>query len=216
MAGDKLARACYTGFEPHLEKSSNVLRKLYNSLIKLAAGRHAEAALAAVSFAEASFFPLPPDIMLIPMVLARPERAWRTAAICSLASVVGGFLGYAIGYYFQPLGHWILTLFGHPNGLEEFRAFFAKWGVAVIFIKGLTPIPYKLVTIAAGLAQFSLLWFFVASAVTRSLRFFVVAGLVKHFGPEITEMMEKRFYLVSSIVVGVVVVGFVAAKLLLK
>ena len=96
-------------------------------MIRQAGGPHAEKALAVLSFAEASFFPLPPDIMLAPMVMARPERAWRLAAICSIASVLGGFLGYAIGYYVQPLGHWILALFGHPNGLEEFRAFFARW-----------------------------------------------------------------------------------------
>jgi membrane protein YqaA with SNARE-associated domain len=189
-----------------------VLRRLYNRLLKLAGTQHAEKVLAVVSFAEASFFPIPPDVMLIPMVLARPERAWRTAFICSVASVLGGFLGYAIGYYAQPLGQWILTLFGHPQGLEEFHAWFAKWGVGVIFMKGLTPIPYKLVTIAAGLAQFSLVWFFIASALTRSLRFFAVAALVKRFGPEITELMEKRFYLVGTIAVALLVAGIVAVK----
>lgn len=191
-----------------------MLKSLYNWMIRVAGTRHADKALAVASFAEASFFPIPPDVMLIPMVLARPEKAWRTAAICSIASVVGGFLGYAIGYYVQPLGHWILALFGHPNGLTEFRCFFAKYGAAVILIKGLTPIPYKLVTIAAGLAQFNLWLFFVCSAVTRSARFFILAAVVKRFGPEITEMMEKRFYLVSTIVLAVIVVGFVAVKLL--
>ncbi|MDV6330130.1 YqaA family protein [Asticcacaulis sp. 201] len=191
-----------------------MLRRLYNWLLNLAGTKHAEKALAAVSFAEASFFPIPPDIMLIPMVLARPERAWRTAAICSIASVVGGFLGYAIGYYAGPLGVWILGLFGHPNGLKEFHDWFEKYGVFLIFAKGLTPIPYKLVTISAGLAQFSLMWFFIASAITRSLRFFLVAGLVKKFGPEITELMEKRFYLVGTIVVVLIVVGILAVKLL--
>ena len=193
----------------------NVLKKIYDWMLKLAGGRHAEKALAIVSFAEASFFPIPPDVMLVPMVLARPEKAWRTAAICSLASVLGGFLGYAIGYYVQPLGHFILGLFGHPEGLAEFRCFFGKYGAAVILVKGLTPIPYKLVTIAAGLAQFSLILFFVCSAVTRTARFFAVAALVKKFGPEITEMMEKRFYLVSTIVLAIVVVGLIAVKLLM-
>lgn len=191
-----------------------MLKPLYNWMMRQAGGPHAEKVLAAVSFAEASFFPIPPDVMLIPMVLARPEKAWRTAFICSLASVVGGFLGYAIGFYVQPLGHFLLGLFGHPEGLAEFRCFFAKYGAAVILIKGLTPIPYKLVTIAAGMAQFSLLLFFVCSAVTRTARFFAVAALVKRFGPEITEVMEKRFYLVTTIVLAVVVIGFVALKLL--
>lgn len=191
-----------------------MLKPLYNWLIAQAGGKHAEKALAIVSFAEASFFPIPPDVMLVPMVLAKPERAWRTAFICSLASVVGGFLGYAIGYFAQPFGEWLLALFGHPQGLAEFRCVFAKYGAAVILIKGLTPIPYKLVTIAAGLAQFSLLIFFVCSALTRSARFFLVAGLVKRFGPEITEMMEKRFYVVTTIVLAIVVIGLVAVKLL--
>jgi len=152
--------------------------------------------------------------MLIPMVLAKPERAWRIAGICSLASVVGGFLGYAIGYHFQGLGIWLLSLFGHPQGLAEFQCFFAKYGAAVILIKGLTPVPYKLVTIAAGLAQFSLMSFFICSAVTRTARFFLVAALVKRFGPEITDMLEKRFYIFTTIILIVIVIAFVAVKLL--
>jgi len=195
---------------PH---ETDVLRSLYNWMIRVSGSRHADKVLAAASFAEASFFPIPPDVMLIPMVLARPEKAWRTAAICSIASVVGGFLGYAIGYFLQPLGHLILTLFGHPRGFEEFQCFFNKYGAYVILIKGLTPIPYKLVTIAAGLAKFNIWLFFVCSALTRTARFFVVAGLVKRFGPEITEMMEKRFYLVTSVVLAVIVLGFIAVKL---
>ena len=189
-----------------------MLKRLYNWLLKLAGTQHAEKVLAVVSFAEASFFPIPPDAMLIPMVLAKPERAWRTAFICSVASVLGGVLGYAIGYYAHPLGQWLLSLFGHADGLAEFHAWFSKWGVGVIFMKGLTPIPYKLVTIAAGLAQFSLLWFFIASTVTRSIRFFAVAALVKKFGPEITELLEKRFYLVGTIAAAVLVLGILAIK----
>ncbi|MDI7774024.1 YqaA family protein [Asticcacaulis sp. EMRT-3] len=193
-----------------------MLRPLYNWMIRLARGPYAETALAVIAFAEASFFPLPPDVMLAPLVLAKPEKAWRLAAICSVFSVLGGFLGYAIGYYVQPLGHWILALFGHPNGLAEFHRFFNKWGVWVILIKGLTPIPYKLVTIAAGLAQFSLLWFAISSAITRTTRFFLVAFLFKRFGPEITAVIEKRIYLVSAIVLAVTVLGFVIVKLMAK
>ncbi|MFT4075116.1 MAG: YqaA family protein [Asticcacaulis sp.] len=191
-----------------------MLRRLYNRLLTLSGTKHAEKVLAVVSFAEASFFPIPPDVMVIPMVLSRPERAWRTALICSLASILGAFLGYAIGFYAQPLGQWILTLFGHPQGLEEFHVWFAKWGVFLIFIKGLTPIPFKLVTITAGIAKFNLFWFFVATAVTRTARFFAVAALVKKFGPEITELIEKRFYLVGTVVVALVVIGILAVKLL--
>jgi membrane protein YqaA with SNARE-associated domain len=189
-----------------------VLKRLYNWLLKLAGTQHAEKVLAIVSFAEASFFPIPPDVMLAPMVLARRERAWRYALICSLASVVGGFLGYFIGYSFQGLGLRIMEWFGHKEGLAHYREWFDQWGFAFIIGKGFTPIPYKIVTIAAGLAQFSLWQFFVASTITRSARFFLVAFLVRKFGPEITELMEKRFYLVGTIAAAVLVLGIVAIK----
>jgi membrane protein YqaA with SNARE-associated domain len=197
-----------------IESVGYVLRKLYNRMIELAAGPHAEKVLAVAAFAEASFFPIPPDIMLAPMVLADRSKAWRYAIICSVASVLGGFLGYYIGYSLQDLGLWILHLFGHKEGLEKYREWFSHWGFLFIIGKGFTPIPYKIVTIAAGLAQFSLWQFFLASAITRTARFCLVAYLFRRFGPEISEMIEKRFYLVGTIVVAVIVIGVVAVKLL--
>ncbi|MGA9658529.1 MAG: YqaA family protein [Asticcacaulis sp.] len=191
-----------------------MLRRLYNWLLELAGTRHAEKILALVSFAEASFFPVPPDVMLAPMVLARREKAWRYALICSVASVVGGFFGYFIGFHLQDLGLKIMQFFGHKEGLEHYRDWFGNYGFWFIIGKGFTPIPFKIVTIAAGLANFNLGLFFAATALTRSARFFLVAFLVRRFGPEITELMEKRFYLVGTIVIGLAVLGIIAIKLL--
>jgi membrane protein YqaA with SNARE-associated domain len=189
-----------------------MLRRLYDRLMALAASRHAPLWLAAVSFAESSFFPAPPDLMLAPMVLAKPERAWRNAAICTAASVAGGMLGYAIGMFLEPLGRALMALTGHAEGLETFKAWFAEWGLWVILIKGLTPIPYKLVTIASGLAHFNFAMFVAASVVTRGCRFFLVAGLLKAFGAPIQAFVEKRLTLVTTIVAVVIVGAIVLLK----
>jgi membrane protein YqaA with SNARE-associated domain len=191
-----------------------MLRKTYDWVMGLAASRHAPVALATVSFAESSFFPIPPDVMLAPMVLARPERAFRYAALCTLASVVGGLLGYAIGVFLSPLAHQILSLFGHPGGEQEFRAWFARFGLWIILIKGLTPIPYKLVTITAGLARFDLLTFVWASIVTRGARFFLTAALLKYFGPAIRAEVERRLALYTGIGLAALVSIVVVVKVL--
>lgn len=192
------------------------LTPLYNWMLNLAGSRHAQWALAVVSFAEASFFPIPPDVMLAPMVLKRPDNAWRYAAVCAAASVAGGALGYTIGYCLQPLGLSILKLFGHTEGIEAYSAWFGKWGMLVILGQGITPIPYKLTTIATGLAHFPLWQFMLASSIVRSARFFGVAALCRRFGPEITALIEKRMLLVGSIVLAVIVLGFVIVKFLAK
>lgn len=189
-----------------------MLRKLYDWVMGLAASKHAPTSLFAVSFAESSFFPIPPDVMLAPMVLARPERAWFYAGLCTLASVLGGALGYAIGYFLEPLGLWLLNLMGHADGQQAFQAWFAEWGLWVILIKGLTPIPYKLVTIASGLAHFSFVTFIVASVVTRGARFFLVAGLLKYFGPPVRTFVEERLTLVTTVVAIVLVAAVVLVR----
>ncbi len=191
-----------------------MLRRLYDWVMGLAASRHAPAALFAVSFAESSFFPVPPDVMLAPMVLAKPEKAWRYAALCTLASVLGGCLGYAIGYYLQDAALWLMSLSGHAGGLDQFKCWYGKWGVWVILIKGLTPIPYKLVTIASGLAQFAFPVFIAASVATRGARFFLVAGIVKRFGPTMMPIIERRLALFAGLLVAVVVIGLVASHFL--
>src|SRR4249920_1076854 len=173
-----------------------MLHRLYMRTLALAASPRAPWWLAVVAFAESSFFPIPPDALLIPMVLARPDRAWRLAAICTLASVVGGALGYAVFDEIMrlPLAH---TLFG-PDPLSAFQAWYARWGLAVILIKGLTPIPYKIVTIASGAAAFSFPVFMAASVVTRGARFFMVAALLRAFGTPVRDFIERRLTLVTS------------------
>jgi membrane protein YqaA with SNARE-associated domain len=191
-----------------------MLRKIYDWILNLARSRHAPVALALVSFAESSFFPVPPDVMLAPMVAAKPQRAYLYAAICTAASVAGGMLGYAIGVYIGPLAHWILGLFGHPEGQLEFQAWFAKFGLWVILIKGLTPIPYKLVTISAGLARFDLITFVWASVLTRGARFFLEATVLKYYGPAILAEVERRMTLYALLGVAALVVIVVLIKVL--
>src|SRR6516162_8274969 len=169
-----------------------MLHRLDMRTLALAASPRAPWWLAAVAFAESSFFPIPPDALLIPMALARPDRAWRFALICMVGSVVGGALGYAIGYFvFEPLMRlpFAHTLFG-PDPLGSFQAWYARWGLAVILIKGLTPIPYKLVTLAAGAAKFNFAVFVAASIVTRGARFFLVVALLRAFGVEVRDFIE--------------------------
>jgi membrane protein YqaA with SNARE-associated domain len=191
-----------------------MLRRLYAWLMRLSASRHAPLALAAIAFAESSFFPIPPDVLLAPMVLARPERAWRYAAICAASSVIGGLVGYAIGYGLAPVGHWLLAVTGNPGGEVPLRAAFAKWGVWVILLQGLLPIPYKLLTIASGMAHFALWKFVGASMVVRGTRFFGVAAIVKRFGPAMLPVIQRRLALVTLAVVVLVVAVVVAVHYL--
>ena len=193
-----------------------MLRRLYDWTMALAARPRAEWALAGVAFAESSFFPIPPDALLIPMVLARPDRGWTIAFICTASSVVGGMFGYAIGYFlYETLGKWLIDLYGMAQGYEEFKLAYAKWGLWIILIKGLTPIPYKLVTIASGAAQFDFVVFVLASIATRGVRFYVEVGLLKLFGPAIRTFVEKYLTLVTTAFLVVLVGGFiVAAKFL--
>ncbi|MDQ0465854.1 membrane protein YqaA with SNARE-associated domain [Caulobacter ginsengisoli] len=191
-----------------------MLRRLYDWVMGLAASRHAQIALFVVAFAESSFFPIPPDVMLAPMVLARRELAWRYAAICTFASVLGGMLGYAIGYYLQDVAMGLMSLTGHAGGLAEFQCWYQKFGVWVILIKGLTPIPYKLVTIASGLAQFSFPVFVAASIATRGLRFFLVAWVVRKFGPAMMPVIERRLGMVAVGLILLIVIGLVASHFL--
>lgn len=191
-----------------------MLRRLYDWVMGMAASRHASKSLFAVSFAESSFFPVPPDVMLAPMVLARPDRAWRYAAICTLASVLGGILGYAIGYFLTPVGQWMMAATGHAGGLAEFKCWYDKYGVWVILAKGVTPIPYKLVTIASGLAAFSFPMFIVASVITRGARFFLVAYVVKTFGPALLPIIERRLALVAGGLILLLVIGLAASHFL--
>lgn len=186
-----------------------MLKRLYDWLIRLAAGRHALTTMAAISFVESSFFPLPPDILLIPMALAQPKRAWWFATICTLASVAGGFLGYAIGYFlFDAIGRPVLEFYGAMGRYAALKQAFDEWGAWIIILKGMTPIPYKLVTIASGVAQFDLATFAVASLVSRSLRFYLLAALLWAFGDRVRDFIERRLMLVTTAFAAILVGGF--------
>ena len=192
-----------------------MLRRFYDRIIALAEQPQALWWLALVSFAESSFFPIPPDAMLIPMVLAKPQRAWIIAAVCTAASVAGGFLGYSIGYYFfATWGASIIKFYGLQAGFDKFQQQFNDYGLWVILIKGLTPIPYKIVTIASGAAHFDLMIFALASVATRGIRFFAVALLLRLYGEPIRTFIEKRLTLVTTAFVAVLVGGFVALRYL--
>lgn len=189
--------------------------RLYSRILALAASRQAPAALAIVAFAESSFFPLPPDLLLIPMILAQPRRAFFFAALCTAMSVLGGFLGYAIGYFlFDAVGRPVLEFYHAMDRYEALKAAFAQWGVWIIIIKGLTPIPYKLVTIASGVVQFPLPAFALASLVSRGLRFFLLAALLWRFGEPVRDFIERRLMLVTSLFALALVGGFVALRYL--
>lgn len=169
--------------------------------------------LAVVSFAESSFFPIPPDVMLVPMVLADRRRAWKIALVCTIASVIGGMLGYYIGYSLhQTVGQWIVSAYHMEHGMAEFQAMFDQYGLWVILIKGMTPIPYKIVTIASGVAAFSLPVFIMASIATRGARFFLVAALLYWFGEPIRAFIDKRLTLVTTLFVVALVGGFIVVK----
>jgi membrane protein YqaA with SNARE-associated domain len=189
-----------------------MLRRLYAWVLALSEKPSAPWALAGVSFAESSFFPIPPDIMLVPMCLARPDRAFFYAGLCTLASVLGGLAGYAIGaLLYDTIGRFLIELYGYGDKAEAFRAAYAEWGHWIILIKGVTPIPYKIVTITSGFAGYNLLWFTLLSIITRGARFFLVAGLLYLWGPPAREFIERRLELVAVVSLVIIVAGFYLA-----
>ena len=189
-----------------------MLRRIYDWCIAAAEKRYATWLLGGVSFAESSFFPIPPDVMLIPMSLARPDRAYRYAFLCTWTSVLGGVVGYMIGHLlYDTLGQWIIQLYGYGDKVEVFRETYRQYGAWIILLKGLTPIPYKLVTITSGFAGYNLLWFTVLSIITRGARFYILAALLYYWGEPAREFIEKRLGLVLFVSVAVLVGGFYAA-----
>ena len=190
-----------------------MLRRMYEWTLSLAGHRHAIWALGGVSFAESSFFPIPPDVMLVPMVLADRQRAYFLAAWCTLTSVLGGMLGYAIGLFlYDSVGLWIMRLYGHVDAIDAFRQAYNDWGAAIILLKGLTPIPYKIVTIASGFAGYDFFLFLLLSAITRGARFFIVAFLLVRYGEPIQTFIERRLEVVTTLLLVVIVGGFVIAR----
>lgn len=188
-----------------------MLRKLYDWMMRLSASRQGPFWLAVVAFCEGIFFPIPPDLMLMPMVLARRERAWLYAGVMLIASLLGGSVGYLIGMGFESVGRAILALTGTSGaGVEAFKTTYRQWGVFVIAL----PIPYKLTAIVSGMTGFSYPLFIGASAAIRGARFFIVAALVRRYGPPIQGFVEKRLALVLSAVALLVIGGVFALKLL--
>ncbi|MGL3105080.1 YqaA family protein [Bradyrhizobium sp. BR 1432] len=189
-----------------------MLKRIYDWCIDAAHKPYALWIMGAVAFAESSFFPVPPDVMLIPMSLARPQRAWVYAAICTVTSVVGGMVGYAIGaLLFDSVGQWLIQVYGLGDKVDAFRASYTEWGAIIILLKGLTPIPYKLVTITSGFAGYNILLFILCSIVARGGRFFVVAILLNRYGDWIRVRIEKHLGLWVAIGAAVLVLGFVVA-----
>ncbi|MSO66928.1 MAG: DedA family protein [Pseudolabrys sp.] len=193
-----------------------MLRRLYDWCILAAHKPHAMWIMGVVSFAESSFFPVPPDVMLIPMALARPERAYVMAAWCTATSVAGGIAGYAIGaLLYDSVGGWLIQLYGYGDKVETFRAAYAQWGAWIILLKGLTPIPYKIVTITSGFAGYNLGLFIVFSIIARAGRFFVLAFLLHRYGEQARQVIEKRLGLWVLLGAAVVVIGIVIALYLI-
>ncbi len=193
-----------------------MLRRLYDWVIGLAGHRHALPALAMVSFAESSVFPVPPDVLLLPMVLARPKRAWVVALVCTLASVAGGVAGYAIGaLLFEAVGRPILDFYGYAAQFERFSAEYNAYGAWIVFGAGFTPIPYKVFTIASGVTGLDLMVFVVASALSRGARFFLEAALLYFFGEAIRSFVEARLALFTALFFVSLFAGFVVLKLVL-
>jgi membrane protein YqaA with SNARE-associated domain len=187
-----------------------MLRRLYDWCIKAASKPHATWALGALSFAESSFFPVPPDAMLVPMALARPDRAFFFAGLCTVTSVAGGLLGYFIGaVLYDTVGHWLIHLYGYGDKVEAFREAYGRYGALIILLKGLTPIPYKIVTITSGFAGFNIALFVILSAITRGARFFVEAFLLNRYGARARLIIEKRLGMWASVAAVAVVVGFI-------
>jgi membrane protein YqaA with SNARE-associated domain len=165
-----------------------------------------------MSFAESSVFPIPPDTMLIPMSLARPEKAWTYATVCTITSVAGGVLGYVIGaYLYDTVGHWLIQLYGYGDKVEAFREAYARYGTLIILLKGVTPIPYKIVTITSGFAGYNIWLFIVFSVISRGVRFFLTAFLLNRYGAQARVIIEERLGFWFTISVAVLLAGVIAA-----
>jgi len=191
-----------------------MLRRLYDKTLELAAHRHAVWALAGVSFAESSFFPIPPDVMLMPMAVAERRKAWLYAAVCTIASVLGGMAGYLIGYgLFETIGEPILGLYDPERiAWDKFTQLYEEWGFWIVFAAGFSPLPYKVFTIASGVAALNFPIFVIASLLSRGARFFLVSALIYWFGPPIRAFVEKRLGLVTTVFLILLVGGFAVIK----
>ncbi len=192
-----------------------MLRSLYDWTIRLAEHPRALWALAIVAFVESSFFPIPPDVLMIPMILARPSRAWLIAGVALVASVLGGLLGYAIGAFaYESIGQPILEAMGKAHAMEEFNTRFNDFGFWAVLAAGVTPFPYKVITIMSGWTGMPIGTFVATSILARALRFFLVAGLLWKFGEPIRDFIEKRLGLMFTLFIILLFGGFLAVRYL--
>lgn len=190
-----------------------MLRRLYDWTMDLSGHRHALTALAVVSFVESSVFPIPPDVLLIPMVLAAREKAWLIATVCTVTSVLGGLAGYGIGLFlFEQIGRPLLEFYGYTDRFGDFQAYYNDWGAWAVFIAGTTPFPYKVITILSGVTALSVPVFMIASVLARGIRFFLVAGLLWYFGEPIRAFIERRLGLLFTLFCILLIGGFVALR----
>ena len=193
-----------------------MIRRLYDWTIDLAAHPHALWALAIIAFVESSVFPIPPDVVIIPMILAAREKAWKIAIVCTVASVIGGLAGYGIGHFlFEEIGKPFLDFYGYGAKFSVFQEKYNEWGAWAVFIAGVTPFPYKVITILSGATGLDLTVFSISSVLARGLRFFIVAALLWHFGAPIRAFIEKRLGLLFVVFSVLLVGGFVVLKFIL-
>ncbi len=189
-----------------------MLRRLYDWCIAAAGKPHASWIMGTVSFVESSFFPVPPDVMLVPMSLARPDRAYFYATLCTLTSVAGGLLGYFIGaYLYDSVGLWLMQLYGYGSKVEAFREAYQEWGAWIIVLKGMTPIPYKIVTITSGFANYPIVPFILLSFVARGMRFYLVAFLLNRYGIRARAILEERLELWVGLGAIILIAGIIGA-----
>lgn len=193
---------------------NGLVRRIYDEVIHLSAKQHALFWLAVISFVESSFFPIPPDIMLIPMILATPKQAWKIAGVCTVASVIGAYLGYIIGFYFfQLIAEPLLNFYGYLDKFNEFKNLYNEYGAWIVFGAGITPFPYKIITIASGVVHLNLAVFTVASIIARGLRFFLIAWLLYAYGEKMRTFIEKNLGWLSILFLVLLIGGFALLKL---
>lgn len=194
---------------------SQFVRKIYDSVFHLSKENGAIYWLFAVAFIESSFFPIPPDVMLIPMILAAPKKAWSIAGVATVGSVIGAYLGYAIGFYFfQLIAEPLLNFYGYLEKFNSFKDLYNQYGAWIVFGAGITPFPYKIITIASGVVHMNLFVFTIASIIARGMRFFLVAWLLKKYGETMREFIEKNLGWLSVLFLLLLIGGFAAIKFL--
>ncbi len=193
---------------------SQFVRKIYDSVFHLSKENGAIYWLFAIAFIESSFFPIPPDVMLIPMILAAPKKAWSIAGVATVGSVIGAYLGYAIGFYFfQLIAEPLLNFYGYLEKFNSFKDLYNQYGAWIVFGAGITPFPYKIITIASGVVHMNLIVFTIASIIARGMRFFLVAWLLKKYGETMREFIEKNLGWLSILFLILLIGGFAVIKL---